>query len=37
MSGRDCRPLVTAISTSWPTPLASIVAKGFFLTISSSC
>ena len=36
MSGRAARPLVTAISMSWPTPVASIVANGFFLTISSS-
>ena len=30
MFGRAARPLVTAISTSCPTPVASIVANGFF-------
>ncbi len=29
--------MVTAISTSWPTPVASMVANGFLVTISSSC
>ncbi len=36
MSGRVLRPLMIAVCTSWPTPVWSSDAKGFFLKTSFS-